>query len=66
MTCPAASTVACSLSAIADRLAKLAPSHRDPERYHIDKSELVHDLHQLAQRLEDKHPVPERKLETTP
>lgn len=51
MTSPAASTVACSLTGIADRLAKLAPSHRDPERYHAEKSELVHELHKLASAL---------------
>ncbi|WP_192359492.1 hypothetical protein [Mesorhizobium mediterraneum] len=33
---------------IADRLAQLAPSHRDPERFHEEKSELVDALRRLA------------------
>lgn len=33
---------------IADRLARLSPCHRDPERYHEEKSELVNELRQLA------------------
>ncbi len=36
------------LHALADRLARLAPSHRDPFRFHEDKSELVHELNVLA------------------
>jgi hypothetical protein len=36
------------LQDIADRLARLAPCHRDPERYHEEKSELVNELRQLA------------------
>lgn len=37
------------LHAMADRLARLAPSHRDPFRFHEEKSELVHELRRLAQ-----------------
>ena len=33
---------------IADRLQRLAPSHRDPFRFHEDKSELVAELRRLA------------------
>jgi hypothetical protein len=36
------------MHALADRLARLAPSHRDPFRFHEQKSELVHELHALA------------------
>ncbi|AYM56737.1 hypothetical protein [Agrobacterium fabrum] len=36
------------LHALADRLARLAPSHRDPFHFHEEKSELVHELHVLA------------------
>lgn len=32
----------------ADRLARLAPSHRDPHRFHEEKSELVAELRRLA------------------
>lgn len=40
--------VTTSLTDIADRLERLAPSHRDPFRYHEDKSELVAELRQVA------------------
>lgn len=33
---------------LADRVARLAPAHRDPERFHIDKSEIVAELRALA------------------
>ncbi|WP_312608717.1 hypothetical protein [Agrobacterium pusense] len=36
------------INAIANRLERLAPSHRDPFRFHEDKSELVHELRRLA------------------
>ncbi len=48
MTRAAANNIANALTGIADRLAMLAPSHRDPERYHVEKNELVHELHKLA------------------
>lgn len=44
--------VAKALTGIAARLEKLAPSRRDPERYHVEKSELVHELHKLARALD--------------
>ncbi|MGZ2404834.1 hypothetical protein [Rhizobium ruizarguesonis] len=33
---------------IADRLERLVPSHRDPHRFHEEKSELVDELGRLA------------------
>lgn len=36
------------LNDIADRLVRLAPSHRDPHRFHEEKSELVGELRRLA------------------
>jgi len=36
------------LHEIADRLQRLAPSHRDPFKFHEDKSELVNQLRRLA------------------
>ncbi|MGO7965276.1 hypothetical protein ACC720_17625 [Rhizobium ruizarguesonis] len=36
------------LREIADRLERLAPSHRDPFRFHEEKSELVDELRRLA------------------
>jgi hypothetical protein len=41
-------TFAASLLDIADRLARLSPSHRDPHRFHEEKSELVAELRRLA------------------
>ncbi|MET3854431.1 hypothetical protein [Rhizobium sp. OAE497] len=42
-------SLATQLHEIADRLTRLAPSHRDPNRFHEDKSELVGQLRRLAQ-----------------
>lgn len=40
--------IATTLNALADRLERLAPSHRDPHRFHEEKSELVAELRRLA------------------
>jgi len=40
--------IADHLHDIADRLARLAPCHRDPFKFHEDKSELVAELRRLA------------------
>jgi hypothetical protein len=37
-----------TLHDIADRLERLAPSHRDPHRYFEEKSELVAELRRLV------------------
>ncbi|WP_209085446.1 hypothetical protein [Agrobacterium tumefaciens] len=50
-------TLANDLHALADRLARLAPSHRDPFRFHEEKSELVHELHVLAIKACALHPA---------
>lgn len=36
------------INAIANRLERLAPSHRDPFSFHQEKSELVNELRRLA------------------
>ncbi len=41
-------TIADDLHALADRLARLAPSHRNPEFYFEEKSEIVAELRRLA------------------
>ena len=41
-------STAAKLQDIADRLARLAPCHRDPHKFHEDKSQLVHELRKLA------------------
>jgi len=37
-----------TLSSLATRVARLTPSHRDPERFHVEKSEVVAELRRLA------------------
>jgi hypothetical protein len=37
-----------TLEALAARLARLSPSHRDPERFHLEKSGLAAKLRRLA------------------
>lgn len=41
-------TLSTKLSALADRLARLAPSHRNPDHYFEEKSEIVAELRRLA------------------
>ena len=36
------------LEELARRVARLRPSHRDPEAFHVEKSELAHELRRLA------------------
>lgn len=36
------------LERLAARVARLVPSHRDPEVFHIEKSEIVGELRRLA------------------
>lgn len=36
------------LEEIAERIRRLVPSHRDPERFHVEKSEIEHQLRRLA------------------
>lgn len=40
--------IAEALERIASRLGNLGPDHRDPELFHLQKSELVHELRRLA------------------
>lgn len=39
------------LAELAGRVQRLTVSHRDPERFHIEKSEIAHDLRRLAEDL---------------
>ena len=39
------------LLALADRVRRLAPSHRNPETFHIEKSEIEHSIRTLARKL---------------
>jgi hypothetical protein len=40
------------LARLAERVRYLAPSHRDPERFHMDKSEIASELRRLAREIE--------------
>lgn len=40
-----------TLTDLADRLRRLSPCHRDPERFHEDKSEIERELRRLAGRI---------------
>jgi len=44
------STTESRLDDLAARVSRLSPSHNDPERFHVEKSEIVHDLRRLAGR----------------
>lgn len=39
------------LDTLAHRLERLSPSHRDPERFHLEKDEIAHALRRLAQEV---------------
>lgn len=40
-----------ALDEIAERVRRLVPSHRDPERFHVEKSEIEHELRRLAREV---------------
>ncbi len=51
--CGTAALPAADLDRLAHAVARLSPSHRDPERFHIDRSEIVAELRRLARVLGD-------------
>jgi hypothetical protein len=40
-----------NLERLAERVRRLSPSHRDPERFHMDKSEIAAALRRLAREI---------------
>ena len=38
------------LISLANRVRRLCPDHRDPERFHIEKDAIEHELRQLARQ----------------
>lgn len=42
---------AADLDRLAGAVARLSPSHRDPEAFHVSKSEIVAELRRLARTL---------------
>lgn len=47
---PTVSRTRDQLENLARRIRRLAPDHRDPHRFHEEKSEIAHELAQLARR----------------
>lgn len=45
-------TEAAALERLAQAVRQLSPSHRDPERFHVDKSEIERELRRLARQAE--------------
>ena len=50
-----------ALADLARRLERLRPSHRDPEQFHIEKSEIAAELRRLARAAERVHWGPGRQ-----
>ena len=40
------------LAEIAARIERLGPDHRDPERFHVDKDQLVKDVRRMVREQE--------------
>ncbi len=40
-----------ALAELADRIRRLVPSRSDPERFHVEKSEIEHELRRLARKV---------------
>jgi hypothetical protein len=59
---PAPLILGARLTDLARRLERLAPSHRDPERYHLEKDALLHDLRLIAATADATTPAPGRPL----
>ena len=49
-----------TLEELANRVSRLSPSHWDPERFHVDKAEVVHDLRRLARVLGEGRSISSR------
>lgn len=39
------------ISDLASRIRRLGPDHRDPHRFHEEKSEIAHEMNKLAKEL---------------
>lgn len=48
---PTPTVTAADLDRLAGAVARLSPSHRDPEAFHVSKSEVVAELRRLARTL---------------
>ena len=54
---PKPQTPADDLDRLAHAVSRLSPSHRDPHRFHEDKSEIAAELRRLARALGSPTPV---------
>jgi hypothetical protein len=61
MLTPIGVTVASLLRDIAKRVDRNVPSHRDPDAFHAEKSEIASDLRQLADRMHDDTTAPHQQ-----
>jgi hypothetical protein len=50
------------LAALARRLERLRPCHRDPEQFHIEKSEIATELRRMARAAERDASRPPRSM----
>ena len=48
-------TEAATLRELADRVRRLSPHHRDPERFHLEKDEIARQLQLVARQCERRH-----------
>lgn len=39
---------------LADRVARNEPQHRDPERFHLEKSDIAHQLRAVASKIKEQ------------
>lgn len=46
-----------ALATLADRVQRLRPDHRDPERYHAEKSEIAAELRRLARNSDQSQKI---------
>jgi hypothetical protein len=46
------SEAADKIASLAERVRRLTPSHRDPERFYLDRSEIAAELRRIAREME--------------
>lgn len=51
---PNSSRISDQLAELAFRVRRLSPSHRNPESYHVEKSEIENELRSLSRQIEQK------------
>lgn len=46
--------LAATVQQLANRVARNEPQHRDPEKFHAEKSDIVHQLRVIASRIKEQ------------